>query len=85
MIRTGRVAKIDDLEVSLGIFRISHLLGLMGLCENFTVRARKFRSMISTIRLVENNNSEACDSILQLAIVWVVIGLSGDFTVRRPR
>ena len=84
MIRTVRVAKIDDLEVSLGIFRISHLLR-MGLCENFTVRARKFRSMISTIRLVENNNSEACDSILKLAIVWVLIGLSGDFTVRRPR
>ena len=85
MIRTVRVAKIDDLEVSLGIFRISHLLGRMGLCENFTVRVRKFRSMISTIRLVENNNAEACDSILQLAIVWVVIGLSEDFTVRRPR
>ena len=85
MIRTVRVAKIDDLEVSLGIFRISHLLGRMGLCESFTVRARKFRSMISTIRLVENNNSEACDSILKLAIVWVLIGLSGDFTVRRPR
>ena len=39
----------------------------MELSENFTVeRNRKCRSMISTIRLVENNNLEACDSILQI-------------------
>ena len=64
--------------MSLTIFQIGHnnntkclliyiFSVVMELSENFTVeRNRKCRSMISTIRLVENNNLEACYSILQI-------------------
>ena len=38
----------------------------MGLYENLTVRAPKCRRMTTTIRLAENNDSEACDNILQI-------------------
>ena len=36
----------------------------LALSENFTVRAPKYRFMISTIRLAENNDTEARDNIL---------------------
>ena len=38
--------------------------------------------MLSTIKLAKNNDSEACDSILQIGQLWVVMALSKNFTVR---
>ena len=40
---------------------------VMGLSESFTIKAQQCRSeMISTVRLVENDYSEPCDSVLQI-------------------
>ena len=60
MISTIRVAKHDDLQVCDSIFsKLAIFWVVMGLSENFTVRPRKCRFMISTLRLDENNDSVA--------------------------
>ena len=60
MISTIRVAKHDDLQVCDSIFsKLAIFWVVMGLSENFTVRPRKCRCMISTLRLDENNDSVA--------------------------
>ena len=39
--------------------------------------------MISTIRVAKHDDLQVCDSIFsKLAIFWVVMGLSENFTVR---
>ena len=37
--------------------------------------------MISTKKLAENNDSEACNSTLQIGYLFVVMGLCENFTV----
>ena len=60
MISTIRVAKHDDLQVCDSIFsKLAIFWVVMALSENFTVRPRKCRCMISTLRLDENNDSVA--------------------------
>ena len=61
-----RVAKNNDLEVFLGIFQIGHFWVVIEFGENFTVRARKFRCMISTKRLRIKDDLEASHKILQI-------------------
>ena len=41
--------------------------------------------MINTIKLAENNDSEACDSTLQIGHLWVVMAFGENFRVRGPQ
>ena len=41
--------------------------------------------MLSTVRLPENDDLVASDSIFLGAHIWVVMGLSESFTVRAPQ
>ena len=41
--------------------------------------------MINTVRLSVNYDLEKSEGILQMASFWVVIGLSGHFTVKVPK
>lgn len=47
---------------------------VMELCEDLTVRAPKYPSIISTIRLAENDDLWNVKVFCKLAIFWVVIG-----------
>ena len=42
------------------------MLSLFGGVSHYLSRAPKYRFMISTIRLAENNDTEACDTIMQI-------------------
>ena len=42
------------------------MLSLFGGVSHYSSRAPKYRFMISTIRLAENNDTEARDNILQI-------------------
>ena len=42
------------------------MLSLLGGVSHYLSRAPKYRFMISTIRLAENNDTEARDNILQI-------------------
>ena len=63
------------------------MLSLFGGVSHYLSRAPKYRFMISTIRLAENNDTEARDNILQIGHLLGRNGtVSGEnFKVRAPK
>ena len=61
------------------------MLSLFGGVSHYLSRAPKYRFMISTIRLADNNDTEARDNICKVAIFWVVMVSGENFKVRAPK
>ena len=61
------------------------MLSLFGGVSHYLSRAPKYRFMISTIRLAENNDTEARDNILQIGHLFSFLVSGENFNVRAPK